>query len=259
MKRIWQFIRNWTLPLAMMAGVAEYFLFVNLPLDGEVRHQTYLAVTHYIQPILIFTMLFLSLIKVSPKEMRPHRWQAMALSVQTLLFVGFSILAMFMPDEGSKVLCEGAMLSLVCPTATASAVVTSKLGGSVSGVVTYLMLCNLMTSVAAPLFFPMVEPSEVAFFDAFLTILGLSATDMSVGVGLDSAVPDAPRASLAVEVQGLGFLYVGCIVVVGHSRDGAKQRAYVGEHLVLGRLGRRVGVMLPASVLLGSAHRRSIR
>ena len=172
MKRIWQFIRNWTLPLAMMAGVAEYFLFVNLPLDGEVRHQTYLAVTHYIQPILIFTMLFLSLIKVSPKEMRPHRWQAMALSVQTLLFVGFSILAMFMPDEESKVLCEGAMLSLVCPTATASAVVTSKLGGSVSGVVTYLMLCNLMTSVAAPLFFPMVEPSEVAFFDAFLTILG---------------------------------------------------------------------------------------
>ena len=172
MKKIWHFIRNWTLPLAMLAGVAEYFIFVSLPLDAEVHRCTYLAVTHYIQPILIFVMLFLSLIKVSPKEMRPHRWQAMTLTLQTLLFVGFSMLAMCMPDEGSKVLCEGAMLSLICPTATASAVVTSKLGGSVSGVVTYLMLCNLMTSIAAPLFFPMVEPSEVAFFDAFLTILG---------------------------------------------------------------------------------------
>lgn len=172
MKGFWQFIRNWTLPLAMMAGVAEYFVFVSLPLSAEVHHVTYDVVTHYVQPLLIFAMLFLSLIKVSPKEMRPHRWQLAVLVVQTLLFVGFSLLAMTMPNEGTKVLCEGAMLCLICPTATASAVVTSKLGGSVSGVVTYLMLCNLMASLAAPLFFPIIEPSDVSFLDAFFSILG---------------------------------------------------------------------------------------
>ena len=172
MKSFWNFIRNWTLPLAMLAGVAEYFIFVNLPLDAEVRHLTYSAVTRWVQPVLIFTMLFLSLIKVSPKEMRPHRWQAQVLVAQTLLFIVFSLIATVMPDEGSKVLCEGAMLCLICPTATASAVVTSKLGGSVSGVVTYLMICNLMTSLAAPLFFPMVEPTDVSFMEAFLAILG---------------------------------------------------------------------------------------
>ena len=172
MQKIWQFVRNWTLPLAMLAGVAEYFIFVSLPLSGEAHRVTYSVVTQYVQPLLLFIMLFLSLIKVSPKEMRPHRWQMAVLAIQTGLFVGFSALAMCMPNEGSKVLCEGAMLCLICPTATASAVVTSKLGGSVSGVVTYLMLCNLMTSLAAPLFFPLIEPSDVTFIDAFFSILG---------------------------------------------------------------------------------------
>lgn len=171
MKKILTFLRNWTLPIAMLVGVAEYFVFVALPLDQAAHDWTYIAVTRYIQPILLFFMLFLSFIKVSPKEMRPHKWQLWVLLVQTGLFIAFSLIGMIMPDEGSRVLCEGAMLSLICPTATASAVITGKLGGSVSGVVTYLILCNLMVSFFAPIFLPLVEPSEVAFMDAFLSIL----------------------------------------------------------------------------------------
>lgn len=171
MKKILTFLRNWTLPVAMLVGVAEYSVFVALPLDQAAHDWTYIAVTRYIQPILLFFMLFLSFIKVSPKEMRPHKWQLWVLLVQTGLFIAFSLIGMIMPDEGSRVLCEGAMLSLICPTATASAVITGKLGGSVSGVVTYLILCNLMVSFCAPIFLPLVEPSEVAFMDAFLSIL----------------------------------------------------------------------------------------
>lgn len=171
MKKILTFLRNWTLPIAMLVGVAEYFVFVALPLDQAAHDWTYIAVTRYIQPILLFFMLFLSFIKVSPKEMRPHKWQLWVLLVQTGLFIAFSLIGMIMPDEGNRVLCEGAMLSLICPTATASAVITGKLGGSVSGVVTYLILCNLMVSFCAPIFLPLVEPSEVAFMDAFLSIL----------------------------------------------------------------------------------------
>lgn len=171
MKKILTFLRNWTLPIAMLVGVAEYFVFVALPLDQAAHDWTYIAVTRYIQPILLFFMLFLSFIKVSPKEMRPHKWQLWVLLVQTGLFIAFSLIGMIMPDEGSRVLCEGVMLSLICPTATASAVITGKLGGSVSGVVTYLILCNLMVSFCAPIFLPLVEPSEVAFMDAFLSIL----------------------------------------------------------------------------------------
>lgn len=172
MKRIWTFIRNWTLPIAMLAGVAEYFVFVALPLDGEAHRLTYSVVAYHVQPILLFFMLFLSFLKVSPKEMRPHLWQLWILLLQGGLFVVFSLLAMLMPDEGTRVLCEGAMLSLICPTATASAVIVGKLGGSVSGVVTYLMMCNLMVSLLAPAFLPLVEPSDITFVEAFLAILG---------------------------------------------------------------------------------------
>lgn len=171
MKRFWNFVRNWTLLLAMLAGVAEYFVFVALPLDGEVHRATYAVVAHGVQPALLFVMLFLAFIKVSPKEMRPRWWQLWVLLVQMGLFVAASTLAMIMPDEGSRVLCEGAMLSLICPTATASAVVTGKLGGSVSGTVTYLMMCNLMVSLVAPVFLPLVEPTDISFVEAFLAIL----------------------------------------------------------------------------------------
>lgn len=155
----------------MAAGVFEYFIFHYLPVSGEDRVWTYEIVTHTVQPVLLFFMLFLSFIKVSPKEMRPHRWQLWVLLVQTGLFVGFSLLAMQMEDEGMKVLCEGAMLAFICPTATASSVITGKLGGSVAGVVTYLMICNLMVSLVAPAFLPLVEVSELGFVDAFLMIL----------------------------------------------------------------------------------------
>lgn len=171
MNRIWTFIRNWTLPLAMLAGVAEYYVFVALPFGQEVHHLTYEVVAHYLQPFLLFIMLFLSFIKVSPKEMRPHWWQLWVLLVQAVCFILCSFLAMCMPDEGWKVLCEGAMLAFICPTATASAVVVGKLGGSVSGVVTYLMMCNLMVSLLAPAFLTLVELNDMGFFIGFLMIL----------------------------------------------------------------------------------------
>ncbi|MBQ0058224.1 MAG: transporter [Bacteroidales bacterium] len=155
----------------MLTGVAEYFVFVWLPFGAEAHRVTYDAVAHYIQPLLLFVMLFLSFIKVSPKEMRPHWWQLWVLLIQGSLFVATSLLAMLMPDEATRVLCEGAMLAFICPTATASAVIVGKLGGSVSGVVTYLMMCNLMVSLLAPALLPLVEPSEMTFFSSFLMIL----------------------------------------------------------------------------------------
>lgn len=170
--RVMTFLKNWTLPLAMLIGALAYFVAAALPLEAEVRHDAYVAVSHYVQPVLLFCMLFLSFTKVSPKEMRPRWWHLWLLLAQGGLFTVCSLIATQMPDEGSRVLMEGAMLSLICPTATASAVITGKLGGSVSGVVTYLLLCNLMVSLLAPALLPLVEPKgEASFVVAFLMIL----------------------------------------------------------------------------------------
>lgn len=173
MKKLKKIFRDWKLPISMTLGVIIYFVFRALPLPAEVRQCAFVAVSRWIQPILLFLMLFLSFIKVKPSELRPHRWHLRVLGEQALWFVVFSLLAMLASNEGVKVLCEGAMLAFICPTATASAVITSKLGGSTSGVVTYLLLCNLMVSLLAPLFLTLVEPhAELSFLTSLFMIMG---------------------------------------------------------------------------------------
>lgn len=173
MRRFLVFFRNWTLPISMTLGVIGYFVFHWLPVSGEVREVTFVAVSRWLQPILLFCMLFLSFIKVKPSELRPHRWHLRVLGEQASFFVIFSLLAMIAPNEGLKVLCEGAMLAFICPTATASAVITGKLGGSTSGVVTYLLICNLMVSLLAPGFLTLVEPHpDLDFLTSFFMIMG---------------------------------------------------------------------------------------
>lgn len=168
-----KFFRNWQLPISMSLGAIAYFICRSLPLSGEVKGLAFIAISRWIQPVLIFCMLFLSFIKVKPREMRPHRWHLRVLCEQAMFFIVCSILAMIAPNEGLKVLCEGAMLAFICPTATASAVITGKLGGSTSGVVTYLLLCNLMVSIVAPGFLSIVEPhAELDFLTSFFMIMG---------------------------------------------------------------------------------------
>lgn len=172
MPTIRQFARDWALPLSMSAGAVAYFLFGLLPLPGEVRGLALPVISQWVQPILLFCMLFLSFLKVSPREMRPQWWHLWLLLMQAGLFLCCSIMAVCCDDYGLKVLCEGAMLAFICPTATASAVITSKLGGSLSGVVSYLMICNLMVSLLAPAVLPLVEPhAGLGFVEAFWLIL----------------------------------------------------------------------------------------
>lgn len=173
MGKIKSYVKDWGLPIAMVSGALAYYLFHVLPLSSEVKLLGLDLVSHYIQPLLIFVMLFLSSLKVRLGEMRPHRWQFWVLLLQASFFMLFSILAMQCQSHATKILCEGAMLAFICPTATASAVITGKLGGSISEVVTYLMLCNLMVSIVAPLFLSLVEPSiGLSFLPSFLMILG---------------------------------------------------------------------------------------
>ena len=64
------------------------------------------------------------------------------------------------------------MLCLICPTATAAAVVTGKLGGDVAGITTYTVLINLVTAVLVPLIVPLLHPMDgMDFWTAFSMIV----------------------------------------------------------------------------------------
>ena len=54
-----KFLRDWSLPIAMLGGVVMYLLYSNIPLfDGT--HDFVLSVISYLQPGLIFAMLFVT-------------------------------------------------------------------------------------------------------------------------------------------------------------------------------------------------------
>lgn len=101
---------------------------------------------------------------------RWHGWLLLFQIISCLLMVAVLLLSKL--DVAYREVFEGAMVCLICPTATAAAVITGKLGGSVSALTTYTLLSNILAAVAVPLLFPLVEPhADLSFFTAFLKIL----------------------------------------------------------------------------------------
>ena len=166
-------LKNWTLPIAMLAGVTGYFVFDRITFLSPVKPcVNWLA--DMLTPILIFMQLLLTFCKVRVGELKPKLWQGWLLGIQLVFCLSLAVaLACLSLDEVYKEVFEGAMVCVICPTATAAAAITGKLGGSASGITTYTLMSNLLAAVAVPLVFPWVEPREgVSFFSAFLMILG---------------------------------------------------------------------------------------
>lgn len=165
--RIVAFIKTWTLPLAMLAGLLIYLAFANLlfldPLKPLVR-----TVDEYLTPTLIFMQLLITFCKVNPKGFRLRRWHLWLVVIQLVVAsVAYMVLAPI-----NVILAQGAMICLICPTATAAAVITGKLGGSTETLITYTMLINIVVAVYVPIVFPIINPQEgLEFLTAFFIIL----------------------------------------------------------------------------------------
>lgn len=166
-----KFIKNWTLPISMITGALAYFIYVNVPFFAPTRPYAN-NVVGVIQPVLIFSMLFLTFCKISPGELRLRRWYLWNILIQVLLFATFSGILILYPDTPSRVLVESAMLCLICPTATAAAVVTSKLDGNAADITAYTIIINLAVALIAPLLLPLAHPhSGLTFLPAFGMII----------------------------------------------------------------------------------------
>jgi len=167
-----KFLRDWMLILGIAAGVGLYILYANLPFLHPAGPFLKGFCTR-IQPTLLFAMLFLSFCKIEPRDIRPRRWHLWLLLVQGSLFIAIAMILATHPAIPFRLGIEALMLCLICPTATACAVVTGKLGGDMAGAVTYTIFINLLVAVLVPLFVPLIHPMEgLTFFSAFLKILG---------------------------------------------------------------------------------------
>ncbi|MBP5336898.1 MAG: transporter [Bacteroidales bacterium] len=155
----------------MIVGASLYLVYHAVPAlhpAGPVLER----IVKHLQPVLLFAMLFLSFCKIEPQQMRPHRWMGWLLLVQALSFAALALLLILRPDVPLRAGIEASMLCLICPTATACAVVTGKLGGNMAGVVTYTVLINLVVAVLVPLMVPLIHPmAGLTFGEAFMRIL----------------------------------------------------------------------------------------
>jgi BASS family bile acid:Na+ symporter len=171
MAAIIRFVKNWTLPVSMLLGAVVYLLFANVPiLDGPSR--LFAPILLGIMPWALFAMLFVTFCKVEIRDMAPDWWQFCLLAVQVLMTVAVVVIIRMADGSDSKYVLEGILASVICPTASAAAVITGKLGGSAASMTTYTLLSNFITALLVPFFFPLVEKGvDITFMEAFLAIL----------------------------------------------------------------------------------------
>ncbi len=151
--KIIRFLRENALMVAMLLGAVGY---------------QWLAPLAFLSPYLIFLMLFFTFCKVNPAKLRLRTWHGLLLAFQ--LVVSLLIFVVLRPFD--LILAQGVMLCVFMPTATAAAVITGKLGGSIQELTTYTLLTNLLTAVLAPALFPLINPeATVGFWEGFVTIL----------------------------------------------------------------------------------------
>ncbi|MBQ0090226.1 MAG: bile acid:sodium symporter [Prevotellaceae bacterium] len=167
-----QFIKTWTLPLAMITGVIGYFILANISLFASAKPSINSLIT-FLTPTLIFLQLLLTFCKINPKELLPQTWHIWLILIQILFSGIISAIIISIPMLLSyKIMLEGMMICFICPTATAAAVVTAKLGGNASSLTTYTLLSNIMAAILVPLMFPLVEShAGLTFWATFMKIL----------------------------------------------------------------------------------------
>ena len=171
MAKIITFLKNWTLPVSMISGALAYYICRQLPLSYEVKFDI-LTVIEILQPVLLFFMLFVAFCKIKPTDLKPHRWHLWLLLTQCLLFAAACAALWLYPSTGLRVIIEGFMLAIICPTATACAVVTQKLGGDSAATTSYTIIINLVVALLCPLLLPVAHPQPgLTFLPAFMVII----------------------------------------------------------------------------------------
>ena len=162
-----------TLPIAILTGIISYFAYVNIHALDPTHHFVG-TVVHCLQPMLLFAMLFVSFCKVEPKQLRPRPWMLKPLVIQLLGFLLPAAAVILFPEIPYAVVLESFMICMICPTATAASVVTSKLGGNPSVVVSYTCLINLACALVIPCIVPLLHHNtgHLGFTDSCLLILG---------------------------------------------------------------------------------------
>jgi len=147
--------RSYVLPVAILLGLL--FHGVSVQLSALV-------------PWLIFTILLLNFVTVDLRHLRFSMLHFWLLLFQLVVSAGLYLLVRAV--SGSETMAQGFMMCALCPVAASVVVISNMLGADRMTTTAYTMLCNLVMSVAAPLYFTVISVHpELTFWHSFLMIL----------------------------------------------------------------------------------------
>lgn len=212
-----KFLKDWTLPVSMGMGTIVYLIFAFVP-ALESAAEVMEPVFNTILPLFMFLILFVTFCKVDFHKMLPVGWH-LWVSIFNLLFVGIVMaIVLFFYFTGDKlVLMEALLMCIIAPTATAAAVVTQKLGGSLEEMTTYTFLSNFLTVLLVPVCFPLIEKSaDISFMSAFTKIFYQVVTLLVVPMLLAYLVKHYWQSlhRKVVSVRDLSFYLWGCSLMI---------------------------------------------
>lgn len=149
-----QKLKNYMLPLAMIVGALGH---------------SWLSGLAFLMPWLLFFMLLFSFARIAPRDVTFNRLHITLLAIQLL-----GCLGVYWALRGwNPVIAESVFICVLAPTATAAAVITGLLGGSVGFLTSYILASNVMVSVAAPVLFSYIGTNrDLPFWESVWNICG---------------------------------------------------------------------------------------
>ena len=170
--RLLRFLKEWTLPVAMLTGTLIYLVFAFTPQLDEAG-EFFEPIIDAIFPMFMFLILFVTFCKVDFHKLRPVGWH-LWVGVFQVAFVVMVVSAVliFHIKGDNLILLEALLTCIIGPCAAAAAVVTAKLGGNLEEMTSYTFLSNFLTALLVPVCFPLIDPSvDMGFWVAFFIIL----------------------------------------------------------------------------------------
>lgn len=166
-----QIMKDWTLPISMVAGAFSYILFTRV---GALHNAKVMLVDFipYLLPSLIFIILFFTYCKIEPRDFRPKMWHLWLILIQLAEVGAILCWCINLDTDEWKPFAEALLAVCIAPMAAVGAVVTQKIGGNAASATSYTLLSSTFTAIMVPLVYPLVESGiNMTFMDLFLKIL----------------------------------------------------------------------------------------
>lgn len=218
--QIVRFIKNWTLPIAMITGTLIYLIFHFTPALHPIG-AWYAPYNDNILPDFMFLILFVTFCKVDFKKLIPVKWH-LWIGLQQVIFVLLitGIIVGFDTTSNALILLESVLVCIIGPCAAAAAVITAKLGGNLEEMTTYTFISNFVSALLIPICFPILPQTEnamtIEFFPLFLKILWKVSAILLMPMLLAFVVKHTMHRlhRRIIGVKDLSYYLWGCSLVV---------------------------------------------